>query len=237
MSSFSFHTVLMEMCEKQERHSISLCGISLKWARSHTFPFHILEWICSRRSCLTFSTLHVKYNLPGWVLNHISQLFPAPIVPSLVMLLFTMSACTFLSSVAFLPLQTNISFSLWQSLKCVLKSGVRQTLSVCMCVCVCTCVCNSGIFSYWAVQLHWKARKSPSGTTAQCIKGETEILFFCNFSWMNHKVAIIWHIFLLKNWPCCASRQQNSMKEPYRHSLVPNNHVYLIYTNMPGLTV
>lgn len=105
------------------------------------------------------------------------------------------------------------------------------------CVCVCTCVCNSGIFSYWAVQLHWKARKSPSGTTAQCIKGETEILFFCNFSWMNHKVAIIWHIFLLKNWPCCASRQQNSMKEPYRHSLVPNNHVYLIYTNMPGLTI
>lgn len=147
MSSFSFHTVLMEICEKQELHGISLCGISLKWARSHTFPFHILEWICSRRSCLTFSILHVKYNLPAWVLNHISQLFPAPIVPSLVMLLFTMSTCTFLSSVAFLPLQTNISFSLWQSLKCVLKSGVRQTLSVCMCVCVCALVYVIQVFS------------------------------------------------------------------------------------------
>lgn len=137
----------MEICEKQELHGISLCGISLKWARSHTFPFHILEWICSRRSCLTFSILHVKYNLPAWVLNHISQLFPAPIVPSLVMLLFTMSTCTFLSSVAFLPLQTNISFSLWQSLKCVLKSGVRQTLSVCMCVCVCALVYVIQVFS------------------------------------------------------------------------------------------
>lgn len=147
MSSFSFHTVLMEICEKQELHGISLCGISLKWARSHTFPFHILEWICSRRSCLTFSILHVKYNLPAWVLNHISQLFPAPIVPSLVMLLFTTSTCTFLSSVAFLPLQTNISFSLWQSLKCVLKSGVRQTLSVCMCVCVCALVYVIQVFS------------------------------------------------------------------------------------------
>lgn len=142
----------------------------------------------------------------------------------------------FLAVLLFFPFKQT-SFSLWQSLKCVLKSGVRQTLSVCMCVCVCTCVCNSGIFSYWAVQLHWKAHKSPSGTTAQCIKGETEILFFHNFSWMNHKVAIMWHIFLLKNWPCCASRQQNSMKEPYRHSLAPNNHVYLIYTNMPGLTI
>lgn len=176
--SFSFHTVLMEMCENLELHSISLCGIGLKWARSLIFPFDILGWIYSGRSCLTFPILHVKHNLPAWVLNHISQLFPAPIVPSLVLLLFTMSARTFLNSIAFLPLQTNTSFPLWQFLKCVLKSGVRQTWSICVCVCVCACVCNSGIFSYWAGRLHWKARKSKSGTTAQCIKGATEIYFF-----------------------------------------------------------
>lgn len=81
------------------------------------------------------------------MLNHISQLFPAPTVPSLVLLLFTVSACTFLNSVAFLPLQTNISYSLWQFLSCVLKSGVRQTLSVCVCVYVCALVYVIQVFS------------------------------------------------------------------------------------------
>lgn len=106
------------------------------------------------------------------------------------------------------------------------------------CVCVCALVYVIQVFSlteqYSCIGKLVKARVEQQHNAS---KGRLRFFFFCNFSWMNHKVAIIWHIFLLKNWPCCASRQQNSMKEPYRHSLVPNNHVYLIYTNMPGLTI
>lgn len=172
------------------------------------------------------------------MLNHISQLFPAPTVPSLVLLLFTVSAGTFLNSVAFLPLQTNISHSLWQFLSCVLKSGVRQTLSVCVCVYVHALVYVIQVFSPTEQDSCFgKLVKARVEQQHNASKGKPRFFFFHNFSWMHHKVAIIWHIFLLKNWPRCASRQQNSMKKPHRHSLVPNNHVYLIYTNMPGLTI
>lgn len=65
MPSFSFCAVLMAIHENLELGGVSLCGIGLKWARSLIFPFDILERIYSRRSCLTFSILHVKRNLPA----------------------------------------------------------------------------------------------------------------------------------------------------------------------------
>jgi len=117
------------------------------------------------------------------VLNHISQLFPAPIVLSLVLLLFTMSARTLHNSVAFLPLQTELSFSLWQFLKCVLKSGVRQTLSVCVCVYVCALVYVIQIFSLTeqdsCIGNLVKARVEQQHNAS---KGEPRLFFFHNFS-------------------------------------------------------